>query len=82
MDPDDRLVRARAATALLRKGLGFRYTLDVVPLDPTPVRGSHGRLPDDPADGPVLISSVAGATGDRFAATGVRDLLLRLGGAA
>jgi predicted AlkP superfamily pyrophosphatase or phosphodiesterase len=82
MDPDDRLVRARAATALLRKGLGFRYTLDVVPLDPTPVRGSHGRLPDDPADGPVLISSVADATGDRFAATGVRDLLLRLGGDA
>lgn len=78
-DPDDRLVKARAGLALARKKLGFRYTMNVVPLDPSPVRGSHGRLPATPADGPVLLSSdpLDAAT---YAATDVKSLLLRLAG--
>src|SRR5690625_6223883 len=52
MDPNDRWVKLRAASAVLRKKLGMRYMLDVVPLDPAPIRGSHGRLPDDPSRGP------------------------------
>ncbi|MDK3256799.1 nucleotide pyrophosphatase/phosphodiesterase family protein [Blastococcus capsensis] len=80
LDPADPLVKARAGLALARKKLGFRYTMDVVPLDPSPVRGSHGRLPDDPRDGPVLLCSDPSLTRDRMAATDVRDLLLRLNG--
>ncbi|MDP9402763.1 MAG: alkaline phosphatase family protein [Actinomycetota bacterium] len=80
MDPNDRFVKARAGMALARKTLGFRYTMNVVPLDPRPVRGSHGRLPDDPSDGPVLICSDPAAARDRVAATDVKDLLLELGG--
>ena len=34
--------------------------MTVVPLDARWVKGSHGRLPDDPADGPVLITSTRG----------------------
>jgi predicted AlkP superfamily pyrophosphatase or phosphodiesterase len=82
LDPADPLVKARAGLALARRRLGFRYTMDVVPLDPSPVRGSHGRLPDDPQDGPVLVCSDPQAAVDRLAATEVRDLLLRLGGPA
>ena len=37
----------------------MRYLMDVVPLDPTLVRGSHGRLPDAPEDGPVFLSTHA-----------------------
>jgi predicted AlkP superfamily pyrophosphatase or phosphodiesterase len=55
MNPHDPYVKLRAAAALARKKLGFRYTMPVVPLDPSPVGGSHGRLPDAPADGPVLL---------------------------
>lgn len=77
-DPGDRWVRARAAGTLVRKKVGLRYAMDVVPLDPSCVRGSHGRLPADPADGPVLLCSDASAARDRFEATQVRDLLLRL----
>jgi hypothetical protein len=33
--------------------------MDVIPLHGTFVRGSHGRLADDPAHGPVLIGSNA-----------------------
>ncbi|MFO0932630.1 MAG: alkaline phosphatase family protein [Planctomycetota bacterium] len=46
----------RMARRLLQKKLGFRYRMDVVPLDPSLVRGSHGVAPADPADGPLLVS--------------------------
>lgn len=42
---------------LLKKRLGFRQIMDVIPLDARLVRGSHGRATDDPDDGPVLITS-------------------------
>jgi predicted AlkP superfamily pyrophosphatase or phosphodiesterase len=57
--------RLRLAGKLLRKLLGFRTLMDVIPLAPALVRGTHGRMPQDPADGPVLLSSSkTGATGD------------------
>jgi predicted AlkP superfamily pyrophosphatase or phosphodiesterase len=80
LDPADRWVKARAAAALARKAAGLRYTLSVVPLDPSVVRGSHGRLPDDAADAPLLLCSAADSIGaDRVAATDVKNILLRLG---
>ncbi len=57
LDPKRPWIKARIAWALLKKILGFRYLLDVIPLDPSLVRGSHGRLPEDSTQGPVLISS-------------------------
>jgi predicted AlkP superfamily pyrophosphatase or phosphodiesterase len=80
MDPLDPYVKLRAASALVRKKLGLRYRMAVVPLDPSPVRGSHGRLPASDDDGPLLISSTPHAVGDRIAATDVKSLLLRLAG--
>jgi len=44
----------RAAGRLLQKKLGFRYRMDVVPLDATLVRGSHGRLVEG-TKGPLVI---------------------------
>ncbi|MBA9003308.1 alkaline phosphatase family protein [Thermomonospora cellulosilytica] len=77
MDPADPWVKARAAFALARKRLGFRSAFSVVPLDPRVVRGSHGRLPDSPADAPVLLCS-EDLDQDVYAATEVKPLLLRL----
>ena len=48
--------KRRAAVALLRKKLGFRYRMNPVPLDPSLVKGSHGRLPSRPECGPLLIA--------------------------
>lgn len=79
-DPADRTVKIRALSALARKRLGLRYTMSVVPLDPAPVRGSHGRLPGDRMDGPVLVCSDPALRRDRIEATEVRDLLLALVG--
>lgn len=78
LDPEDRWVKLRAATTLARKKAGLRYAMSVVPLDPTPVSGSHGRLPDTPEHGPVLICSETSVKRDRFEATEVRDLLASL----
>ncbi|MFI8460203.1 alkaline phosphatase family protein [Kitasatospora sp. NPDC085464] len=79
-DPADRTARLRAGGALLRKKLGLRYRMDVVPLDPSPVRGSHGRLPAHPDEGPVLLCSDGTAARDALEATEVKAFLLELAG--
>ncbi len=61
VDPALVFPKARMARRLLEKKLGFRYRMDVVPLDASLVRGSHGLPPADPADGPILLSEDAGA---------------------
>ena len=57
LDPRKTAIKLRIAGKILRKKLGFRTLLDVIPLDSTLVNGSHGRPADDPLDGPVLLSS-------------------------
>ncbi|HLY12369.1 MAG TPA: alkaline phosphatase family protein [Planctomycetota bacterium] len=49
---------ARAAARLVQKKLGFRYRMDVIPLDASLVRGSHGLRPG-PEDGPAIIGQDA-----------------------
>ncbi|WP_166137928.1 nucleotide pyrophosphatase/phosphodiesterase family protein [Nocardioides ochotonae] len=80
-DPNDRLVKARAALTLARKAVGLRYAMQVVPLDPAPVRGTHGRLPLRDEEGPMVLCDRPGVLGERLAATAVRDLILDLVGA-
>lgn len=72
--------KGRAARALLRKKAGMRYLMSVVGLDAgaRAVRGSHGRLPSDPRDAPVLLCSDPAAARESFAATEVKDFLLAL----
>jgi predicted AlkP superfamily pyrophosphatase or phosphodiesterase len=79
-DPEDRAVKLKAGLTLARKMAGLRYAMKVVPLDPSPVRGTHGRLPKEPAAGPMLVCSLPGAVAASVPATDVRDLLLRLAG--
>ena len=79
-DPADRSAKARAGLSLVRKKVGLRYSMTVVPLDARWVKGSHGRLPEDPEDGPVLITSTRGRLRESVAATEVHDLVLRAAG--
>ncbi|MEI7581291.1 nucleotide pyrophosphatase/phosphodiesterase family protein [Runella sp.] len=44
MDPKNPLIKLRAGYKLGRKLLGFRYLMDVIPLDATLVKGSHGGI--------------------------------------
>jgi predicted AlkP superfamily pyrophosphatase or phosphodiesterase len=57
LDAGLRAPKLRIARRLLARKLGFRNLLDVIGLDASIVRGSHGRRPDRLEDGPVLICS-------------------------
>jgi predicted AlkP superfamily pyrophosphatase or phosphodiesterase len=83
VDPTLRFPALRVARRLAQKKLGFRYLMDVIPRDPHLVRGSHGRLPDDPMDGPVFLASrplaeLGGAPDGAVAMTSVRERMLAL----
>jgi predicted AlkP superfamily pyrophosphatase or phosphodiesterase len=76
-DPAIRFPKAAVGWRLLKRTLGFRTLMDVVPLDASLVKGSHGRPTADPVDGPLLISSAPGLVADEpVAATAVKDLVL------
>ena len=48
--------KLRAGYKLLRKKAGFRYVMDVIPLDATLIKGSHGRIGNAPEFHPVIIT--------------------------
>jgi predicted AlkP superfamily pyrophosphatase or phosphodiesterase len=63
IDPAINAPKLRIAAKLLKKKLGFRMLMDVIPLDASLVRGSHGVRPKDSKDYPVLIAhGAAGAS--------------------
>jgi len=64
---------------LARRKLGLRTLMDVIGLDASIVKGSHGRPVDDPADGPLVISDRPGTlAGPSVRATDVKQLVLEM----
>ena len=55
LDPALKFPKLKLGLTLAKKKLGFRYLMDVIPLDATLVKGSHGRVPEDSQDWPILI---------------------------
>ncbi|MEO6025647.1 MAG: nucleotide pyrophosphatase/phosphodiesterase family protein [Candidatus Binatia bacterium] len=76
LDPTLWLPQLKVGWTLAKKAAGFRYLMDVIPLDTTLVRGSHGRLTDDPAAGPLFMSSDPTLVPATVAATDVKDIVL------
>jgi predicted AlkP superfamily pyrophosphatase or phosphodiesterase len=77
LDPTIRFPKLAVGWRLAKRALGLRALMDVIPLDASLVKGSHGRLTDDAADGPVFISSEPKLVSEGpIAATTVRDLIL------
>ena len=56
LDPKIPLPKLKIVWRLLQKKLGFRMLMDVIPLDATLVKGSHGRRPVQKKDWPVIIT--------------------------
>jgi predicted AlkP superfamily pyrophosphatase or phosphodiesterase len=78
LDPRIPLVKLKIAWRLLQKKLGLRMLMDVIPLDATLVKGSHGRRPEDKKDWPVFITSEPGILGAKeIESTEVYQALLR-----
>lgn len=56
-DPKDKLVMAKVVGKLIKKKLGFRTVMNIIPIDANLIKGSHGRLTEDVDDYPILISN-------------------------
>jgi predicted AlkP superfamily pyrophosphatase or phosphodiesterase len=78
LDPAIRVPPLAVGSRIIRRKLGFRTLLDVIPVDATLVKGSHGRIPDDPSSGPLLMTKQTDLLPDGdVAAADVHDLILR-----
>jgi predicted AlkP superfamily pyrophosphatase or phosphodiesterase len=78
LDPALALPKLTVGRKLLARKLGFRALLDVIPLDASLVRGSHGRVTDRAEQGPVFMSDAPELVPDGpVDATAVKELLLR-----
>jgi len=74
-DPKFTFPKLHAARRLMGKKLGFRTTFDVVPLDASIVKGSHGLPAADPQDRPILVGHGPNPGGS-VPMTAVKGLLL------
>ncbi len=78
LDPKIPAVKLKIFRRLLQKKLGFRMLMDVIPLDATLVKGSHGARPANMADYPLLISQRADLlSAKQIEATDVYHLIKR-----
>ncbi|MEM9020263.1 MAG: nucleotide pyrophosphatase/phosphodiesterase family protein [Planctomycetota bacterium] len=62
------------AWRLLKKKLGFRQLMDVIPLDASLVKGTHGRVGNEPHLQPLMLGG--GHAGGTLPCTAVRDVIL------
>lgn len=78
LDPQLRFPKVKVGSTLLKKQLGFRYLMDVIPLNASLVRGSHGSI-TSLADGPVCITQQSHLLAEKtaLAATDIFGLILQ-----
>jgi predicted AlkP superfamily pyrophosphatase or phosphodiesterase len=69
--------KGRAIGKVLMKKLGLRTLVDVIPLDASLVKGSHGLCVSDPDDKPVFISSGPQPDSVVVRQTEIRDRILQ-----
>ncbi|HZW70969.1 MAG TPA: alkaline phosphatase family protein, partial [Hanamia sp.] len=65
--------KLRAGYKLLRKKVGLRYVMDVIPLDATLIKGSHGRVGASAEFHPVIITN--NRLNKKFSATEVYNVI-------
>ncbi|MEC9123588.1 MAG: alkaline phosphatase family protein, partial [Verrucomicrobiota bacterium] len=75
LDPKINFPLLKAARKLVGKKLGFRTHMDLIPLDPSLVKGSHGATPSDKLDWPILFGDGIKMKDDRMDATEVFDVI-------
>jgi predicted AlkP superfamily pyrophosphatase or phosphodiesterase len=77
LDPAMRFPKLTVGWRLAKRALGLRTLMDVIALDPSLVKGSHGRPTEADADGPLFISSERRLLPDgAIAATAVKETIL------
>ncbi len=78
LDPQIKFPQGKIALKLLKKQLGFRYLMDVIPLDSSLVRGSHGNITTSVDESPLFITHQTHLVDEnRIQATDVCSLILK-----
>jgi predicted AlkP superfamily pyrophosphatase or phosphodiesterase len=78
LDPSISAPALTVGWKLAKKKMGFRTLMDVIPLDATLVKGSHGRPGEWSDDGPLLVTRQGALLGsDRLRSVDVHDVVLR-----
>jgi predicted AlkP superfamily pyrophosphatase or phosphodiesterase len=77
LDPAISFPKVKIIWKLVKKILGFRMLMDVIPLDATLVKGSHGRPTDDPQDGPLVMTDTPHLLPAQVAATDIKNIALQ-----
>ncbi|KJH73350.1 alkaline phosphatase family protein [Aliterella atlantica] len=78
INPQFKFPLLNVGAKLLKKKLGFRYLMDVIPLDASLVRGSHGSINVPPQEEPLFISQNSACLHtNAIAATDVCQLILQ-----
>ena len=76
-NPEIKMLIHKVGFKVLKKKLGFRMLMDIIPLDATLVGGSHGRPPESPSVGPLFMTKNQNLlTTDAIEPTQVFDLIL------
>ena len=77
LDPAIPAPKLAIGKRLAMRKLGFRALMDVIPLDASLVRGSHGRITDHAQQGPlVIVDRPELLKSETLAATDVKSLLI------
>ncbi|MDW3192069.1 MAG: alkaline phosphatase family protein [Cytophagales bacterium] len=74
LDPKKKLIIPRIILTLLAKKMGFRTVMNVIPLDATLVKGSHGRIGLKDEDKAIFISQ--NQSESPIEPTNIQDILL------
>jgi predicted AlkP superfamily pyrophosphatase or phosphodiesterase len=78
LDPKIKLPQLKIAAKLIQKKLGFRYLMDVIPLDTSLVKGSHGCFSPSPSQSPLFVTQQSHLLNDTtIAAIDVYQLILK-----
>ena len=77
LNPAIKIPLLTVGAKVLKKKLGFRYLMDVIPLDATLVKGAHGRIPESDLDKPLFVSDRDLNPADKIQPTTVFDLIIK-----
>lgn len=77
LDPAIKVPILKIGSKVLKKKLGFRYLMDVIPLDATLVKGAHGRIPESDQDKPLLVGNPKLISAEKIQPIEVFDLIIK-----
>lgn len=66
IDPNLKWANLKILITLLKKIIGFRYLMNLIPIDASVVKGSHGRITNDTMNYPIIVSQKTNLISDEF----------------